>query len=172
MELLRTRLFAVERVSYPDNQGRQFTREIIRHPGSVVVIPVLPDGKVCLIQNFRISVGEPLMELPAGTLEPPEPPLQCAHRELREETGYRAAKMELITSFYPAPGILDERMHLYLATGLSAGEPAREAGEQIENIVLAHPAALAMVRRGEIKDGKTIVGLLMYELVSGPGLAR
>jgi ADP-ribose pyrophosphatase len=128
----------------------------------VVLVPVLPDGRVCLIRNFRASVGEQLIELPAGTLEPPEPPLECAHRELQEETGYRARAMELVTSFYPAPGILDERMHLFLATELIEGTPAREAGEQIENFVVSLSDATTMIRHREIKDAKTIVGLLMY----------
>jgi ADP-ribose pyrophosphatase len=99
-------------------------------------------------------------------LEPDEPPLETAHRELIEETGYRAGQLKLMTAFFAAPGILDEWMHLFLATELTAGSPAREPGERIENYVVTVDHALDMVRRGEIHDAKTIVGLLFYQQFS------
>lgn len=159
--LLRSRLFTVERVEFATRAGHQITRDIIRHPGSVVILPVLNDFRVCLIRNFRVAVDSELIELPAGTLEPPEPPRQCAQRELIEETGYRAGQMELVTSFYPAPGILDEQMHLFVASDLTEGVPAREPGEQIENMVVRFGEAMDMIKRGEIQDAKTIVGLIL-----------
>ena len=143
--------------------GKDKTREIVRHPGACVLVPLLDDGRVCLIRNFRISVNVTLIELPAGTLEPNEPPHVTAERELIEETGYRAAKIEHLHSFFLSPGILDEKMHLYLATGLQAGESAREEGEEIENLVVPWADAIEMVFRGEIKDAKTIVGLLWVD---------
>lgn len=161
--LLRTPRFTVEQVTYANPAGEEFTREIVRHPGSVVIVPVLQEGSVCLIKNFRIATGKHLLELPAGTLEPQELPDVCAERELAEETGYRAGKIEALTSFYAAPGILDERMHLFLATELIPGDPAREPGEQIENLVVSLDEAVDMIRRGEIEDAKTIAGLLMYK---------
>jgi ADP-ribose pyrophosphatase len=125
-----------------------------------VIVPLLDDGRVCLIRNWRIAVNETLIELPAGTLEPPEPPEKTAERELIEETGYRAKSIQFLHAFYLSPGILDEKMHLYLATGLTAGETAREEGEEIENWLVPLDEAVQMVFRGEIKDAKSIVGLL------------
>lgn len=140
--------------------GSLHQREVIRHPGSVVIIPRLPDGQICLIKNFRISVDQPLIELPAGTLETNEKPLACAKRELTEETGYTAGAIQQLTRFYAAPGILDELMHLFVADDLVEGQPNREAGEEIDNLVLPLPAAISMITSGEICDAKTIVGLL------------
>ena len=162
-QLLKSRIFRVERLSYETRSGAAMIRDVVRHPGSVVIVPRLDDGGICLIKNFRVSVNQTLIELPAGTLEPPEPPTECAHRELIEETGYRAAEMRKIGSFFPAPGILDEEMHLFLATGLTAGEHARELGEEIENHVVSLEAARAMIGDGTIKDAKTIIGLLLIE---------
>lgn len=163
--LLHTPRFRVVRESYVTSSGQTRLREIIRHPGAVVIVPLLDDGRVCLIRNYRVSVKQTLIELPAGTIEPPEEPVACAERELIEETGFRAARLELVHAFYLSPGILDERMHLFLATGLSAGKPQREAGEEIENLLVTLADAVAMIFRGEIQDAKTIVGLLWAERI-------
>ena len=112
---------------------------------------------------FARIYGEPLIEIPAGTREPGEPPLDSARRELEEETGYRAARWEELAEVYASPGILSERMHVFLASELTPGEPRREANEEIENLVVTWAEALAMLDRGEIVDGKTIVALLAYE---------
>jgi ADP-ribose diphosphatase len=161
--LLKTKKFNVVRETVQTPRGKTKTREIVRHPGACVLVPLLDDGRVCLIRNFRVSVNETLIELPAGTLEPPEPPHLTAERELAEETGYRAAKIELLHAFVLSPGILDEKMHLYLATGLTPGPPAREDEEEIENLVVTWPEAIDLVFRGAIKDAKTIVGLLWVD---------
>jgi ADP-ribose pyrophosphatase len=161
--LLTTSKFRVVRETISSESGRAKTREIIRHPGACVIVPLLDDGRVCLIKNWRIAVGETLVELPAGTLEPSEPPAKTAERELIEETGYRAQHIEFLHAFYLSPGILDEKMHLYLATGLTAGETAREEGEEIENWLVPFADAIEMVIRGEIRDAKTIVGLLWVD---------
>jgi ADP-ribose pyrophosphatase len=161
--LLQTKKFRVVRETVRTPGGKDKTREIVRHPGACVLVPLLDDDRVCLIRNFRISVNTTLIELPAGTLEPNEPPHVTAERELIEETGYRAAKIELLHAFYLSPGILDEKMHLYLATGLSEGATAREEGEEIENLVVPWNQAIDMVFRGQIKDAKTIVGLLWVD---------
>jgi ADP-ribose pyrophosphatase len=163
--LLETRKFKVVRETVTTDGGNAKTREIVRHPGACVIVPLLADGRVCLIRNFRIAAGKTLIELPAGTLEPPEPPHVTAERELIEETGYRAAKIEFLHAFYLSPGILDEKMHLYLATGLAAGPTAREEGEEIENLVVPWADAIAMIFRGEIQDAKTIVGLLWVDRI-------
>jgi len=147
--------------------GMTHEREIIVHPGSVVVLPLVDPNRVCLIRNFRVAVGEALIELPAGTLEPGEDPLQTAGRELAEETGYRAGKLEKLSEFYMSPGILCERMHLFLANELTPGQEGREPGEEIENLVVSWTEALRMAQCGEIRDAKTLVGLLYYERFRG-----
>ena len=110
-----------------------------------------------------MTANRPSLELPAGTLEPQEDPQEAAKRELAEETGYRAGCWRHLHSFYLSPGILDERMHLYLAIDLVAGEPAREPGEEIETLVTPWQEALRWIQTGEIEDAKTIVGLLFYD---------
>src|SRR5947199_2547907 len=158
--LLTTSKFRVVRETIKTPAGKTKTREIVRHPGACVIVPLLDDGRVCLIRNWRVAVNQTLIELPAGTLEPPEPPQKTAERELIEETGYRAKKIEFLHAFFLSPGILDEKMHLYVATGLTEGQTAREEGEEIENWLVPWDEAIAMIFRGEIKDAKTIVGLL------------
>lgn len=165
--LLTTAKFRVVRETITSPSGNTKTREIIRHPGACVIVPLLADGRVCLIKNWRIAAGQTLIELPAGTLEPPEPPEKTAHRELIEETGYRAQSLEFLHTFFLSPGILDEQMHLYLATGLTPGETAREEGEEIENWLVPFDAAVRMVMSGEIRDAKTIIGLLWVDRLHG-----
>ncbi|PQO44441.1 NUDIX hydrolase [Blastopirellula marina] len=149
--------FNIERVW----QGKR-PRDVMRHPGAAVILPLVDDENVCLIKNYRIAVDQTLLELPAGTLEPNEPPELTAGRELEEETGYKADKIELLNSYYPSPGVMDEKMYVYLATGLTMHSPAREEGEEIENHVVTLSEAKAMIRDGRIADGKTIAGLLFY----------
>jgi len=162
--LLTARRFRVESVPETTSDGVVRKREVVRHNGSVAIVPVVDDGHVCLIRNFRIAVGRPLVEIPAGTLEPGEDPQAAAVRELAEETGYRAETMTPLVACYLSPGILDERMQLFVATGLTLGPAAREPGEQIENLVTTWEAALQQIRQGTIEDAKTIVGLLTYLL--------
>lgn len=161
--LLTADRFRVARLERTLADGSIKQRDVVRHPGSVVILPILPANRVCLIKNFRIAVDRPLIELPAGTLETNEVPLACAKRELTEETGYAAGAMTALTSFYAAPGILDELMHLFLASELVAGQPNREVGEEIENLILPLSAAISLIHAGDICDAKTIVGLLWYQ---------
>jgi ADP-ribose diphosphatase len=161
--LLATRLFRVERRIFQTPDGREHIRDTIQHPGAVAILPFLPDGRVCLIRNFRVAVHQTLIELPAGTLEAGEDPLATAHRELAEETGYQAARIEPLCQILMSPGILHERVHIYVANGLTAGPPRLEAGEQIEPLLVDWPAAIQMVESGRIVDGKTVAGLLFYD---------
>lgn len=161
--LLTTRRFRVVEVAETLPDGKVLKRSVIRHPGSVVVVPLVGDRQVCLIRNFRVAVDRVLIELPAGTLEPNEDPQECAARELLEETGYRAQRVRLMHAFYAAPGILDENMRLFVADGLVEEAAAREVGEQIENLVVDWDDALSMIYDGRIEDAKTIVGLLYYD---------
>ena len=158
----RSRIFHVERMSYTTSAGVQVSKDVIRHPGSVVILPVLEDGQIVFIRNRRISVDRRLIEVPAGTMEPPEPPDACARRELIEETGYRAGNIAPLSVFYPAPGLFDERMHLFVATQLTKDAPRREPGEEIENLILSLDQAMAMIRAGEILDAKTMLAVLLY----------
>jgi ADP-ribose pyrophosphatase len=155
--------FSVERVWQTMPDGTRHAREVVRHPGAVVILPILDDGRVCLVRNYRAAVEQRLLELPAGTLESGEDPADCAHRELAEETGYRSGRMEHLLSFWMSPGILDERMHLYLATQLEPGKMALDAGEDIQTQLLPWNEALDMVRQGRIQDSKTINGILFYD---------
>ena len=150
--------------------GQPARCQFVRHGGSVAILPVLDEGRICLIHSRRLTVDETLIELPAGTREPNEPPLETARRELAEETGFRAGRFEELVSYFPSPGILSERMWIYVARDLVAGDPAREANEQIENYIVTWEEAHAMIDRGDIRDGKTLVGLMMYERRNGRGV--
>jgi ADP-ribose pyrophosphatase len=160
--LLETKRFRVVKQTVTRPDGQSASVSYVVHPGSVAILPLVDDRHLCLIRSRRLTVGQTLIEVPAGTREPNEEPLETARRELEEETGYRAAKWQELTQFYASPGILSERMYVYLARELTPGEPRREANEEIENLVVTWDEALAMVDRGEIVDGKTIIALLMY----------
>jgi ADP-ribose pyrophosphatase len=126
---------------------------------------MVDDERVCLIRNHRVAVGKMLVELPAGTLEPGEDPAVTAARELVEETGYRAASVEKLREFYMSPGILNERMHLYVARGLEGGKAAPEPGEEIETFVVSWAEAMRMAFDGTIEDAKSLIGLLHYDFL-------
>ncbi|MCA9139453.1 MAG: NUDIX hydrolase [Planctomycetales bacterium] len=160
--LLRGARFNVHRITLTGDDGRRYEREVVRHPGAVVLLPILDDGRVVLIENTRPTVAETLLELPAGTREPDEPAIVTAGRELIEETGYTAGKLELIHEFYSAPGICDELMHLYKATELVAGDPKREATESIVNRIATADEIKQWVNSGKIRDAKTLVGLYAF----------
>ena len=160
--LHEARKFRVVRIVEKTPDGQERSREVIRHPGAVVVLPIFDDGRVCLIDNARPAIGRRLIELPAGTLDESEDPAAAAKRELAEETGYRAGSIEILADFYSSPGILDERMYLFAATGLAVGPTEFDEGEDIRNLVVAWEEAVAMVRDGRIRDAKTLVGLLWY----------
>jgi ADP-ribose pyrophosphatase len=152
---------AVEHGVGPD--GRPFRRDMVLHPGAVAVLPLLDGGSVCLLRNRRPIVGETLWEIPAGTLEPGEPVEAAAARELAEETGYRAGRLEKLAAFFPSPGVLSERTHLFVARDLTAGPMSLEADEQLEPQIVAWPQALAWALDGTIRDAKTLVALLLWE---------
>ena len=159
--LLETRRFRVVRVSEPCTDGSRREREVVRHPGSVVIVPLVSSQEVCLVEVVRVAVGRTLLELPAGTLDRVESLEEAARRELAEETGYRAGRIVPAGEMWMSPGILRERMHLFVAEDLIAGPQALEPGEQIRTRVVSWDEAIAMCLDGRIDDAKTIAGLLL-----------
>jgi ADP-ribose pyrophosphatase len=168
METIYTsRIFKVVKKFMTNKNGEQVERQVIIHPGAVVILPILSDGRIVLIRQYRIAVDEELIELPAGTMEPDEEPIVTARRELIEETGYRANELAPILQFYASPGFVKEEMRLFKATGLTPGPTAMEDDEKIEPLIVDLPQAMKMVNTGEIRDAKTIIGLLWYNQQTG-----
>jgi ADP-ribose pyrophosphatase len=160
--LLTTARFTVQRCQYNVPGHGQVHRELVVHPGAVVVLPLLLPTDVVMIHNYRFAVDAELLELPAGTLEPPEPPLDCAARELEEETGYRAGRLEPLAQFYTSPGFTDEHMYVFLATELVLTQSRPDATEQIRVELMPLADALDATADGRIVDGKTIAALQLY----------
>jgi ADP-ribose pyrophosphatase len=154
--------FGVRRDELIEPSGVRTVREVVTHPGSVVVLPVLPDGKIVLVRQYRHATGRYLWELVAGRMEKGENPQSGAARELIEETGYRAKKLTVFLEVFPTPGFLEERMYILLAKGLSAGEAAPEEDEKLEVGRYSKKQLEEMIRTGAMQDAKSIAGLLFY----------
>ncbi len=152
--------FQIHQVDAQLPDGTAIEKQVIRHPGAVVILPLIDDDHVLMIHNYRYSVARQLLELPAGTREPEETPAQTAARELTEETGYIAGNLQFVQSFFAAPGNGDEEMFLFVATDLKRSTPQRETGEQIENHVLAWSEIESKLEQGAIQDAKSLIGLL------------
>jgi len=148
--------------------GGVVRRDYIHYPGAAVILPVLADGSVLLIRNYRFAVDEYLYELPAGTLDEGEDPAHCARRELTEETGYTAREIRKLGQFYTVPGTADELMHAYLATDLTEGRQALERHEQITVERISESRVREMIRDGRVHDGKTIATFALYWLARRP----
>lgn len=144
-------------------EGVRFRKEVVIHPGAVVIIPVLDQERVLLIRNRRYILNQDLIELPAGTLEKKEDPINCAGRELLEETGYLARRLKPMASFYASPGVLSEKMYAFLAYDLQKRQQELDFGEDIQLLPTPLNEAIEMIRSGQIQDGKTIAALMMYE---------
>lgn len=157
--------YDVELLSTIAANGAPYTREVIRHAGSVIVLPVLEraDGSrsIVLIENFRLTLERPLLELPAGTRAVGEDSSLCAARELREETGFTASRITPLASFFTAPGLTDERMDAFLATGLTQVGQHLEPDEDIRVLDLPVDEAISRVTRNELDDAKSMLVLLM-----------
>lgn len=147
----------------PGPRGGTVQRDVVLHPGAVAILPVAGDGRLCLLRNHRFIMDEVLWEIPAGTLEPGEPVESAAARELAEETGYTAASWRKLAAFYPSPGVLSEKTHLFVATGLTPGQMRPEDDEEMEPVLVAREEALNWVLDGTIRDAKTMVAILLWE---------
>lgn len=145
-------------VLLPD--GNESQREIVRHPGAAAVVPVLDSGKVVMVRQYRYSIGETTLEIPAGKLDAGEEVLACARRELEEETGYRCETLTKLVSFVSSPGFTDEIIHIYLARGLKPGKAGGDEDEFIETEEVPLETLVDMVLEGAIRDGKSIAGIL------------
>ncbi|MFZ0885111.1 MAG: NUDIX hydrolase [Candidatus Acidiferrales bacterium] len=157
-----SRVFDVRRELVAEPHGVKAVRDFIEHPGSVVVLPVFPDGRILLIRQYRHSAGQFLWELVAGRRDGDETFVHGAHRELQEETGYTARTMRKLIGVYPSPGFLREKMVIFLAQGLRAGPANPEADEKISARIFSLREALDWIRSGKIHDGKTVAGILYY----------
>ncbi|MBT3478584.1 MAG: NUDIX hydrolase [Candidatus Marinimicrobia bacterium] len=151
----------LDQVELPN--GKTSTREWIDHPGAVCLIPILPDGNICLIRQFRYGPGEEFIEIPAGKLDKDEDPLDCAHRELEEEIGHRSNKLTFLTNIHPAIGFSNEKMWMYLAEDLIKTKHNLDPDEFLELSPTSLDDALAWVWSGKITDVKTIIGILWAE---------
>ena len=160
--LFHGRLFELRRDRVAEPSGIEATREFIVHPGSVVVIPVFPDGRILLIRQYRHAAGQYLWELVAGHKEPNETVVEGARRELLEEAGYHARRVRKLLEIFPSPGFLSERMDIFVAEGLTKGQSRPEDDEKISSRILRLPEILRWIRSGKIRDAKTISGILFY----------
>lgn len=154
---------ALEVLELVGRDGSTKTKAVLRHPGAVVILPILEDGRVVLIENRRVALGVTLLELPAGTLEGDAPPFEQAARELREETGYAAGRIEPLLTFYASPGICDERMYAFVARELLAGPQALDPTEEIVVVTRTWDDAMRAIAAGEIVDGKSLAVMLFWD---------
>ena len=156
------KVFGVRRDEVEEPNGLRATREVITHPGSVVVLPVLKDGRIVMIRQYRHATRQYLWELVAGRIDGGEAVKKAAARELLEETGYRAKRYSVFLDVFPTPGFLEERMYIVLAEGLTEGKAQPEEDEKIQVRVFVPKELKQMMQRGRIRDAKTIAGLLYY----------
>lgn len=157
------KLLHVKRDAVRLPNGNETGREYIAHPGAVLVVPVLDDGCLVFERQFRYPLRKSFIELPAGKIDPDEDTLVTGQRELLEETGYSAGNWQYLAALHPCIGYSDEVIHIYLATGLTAGDHRRDYDESLEVFTMTLPEAMQTMRRGEITDGKTMIALFWAE---------
>jgi ADP-ribose pyrophosphatase len=162
------RVFGVRQDQVVEPGGVRVTRDVVTHSGSVVLLPVFPDGRILLVRQYRHAVRQFLWELVAGRIEPGEPPLVAARRELLEETGYTARRFRKLLDLIPTPGYVSERMLVYLALGLHPGPAQPESDERIRARRFRAAELKRMIRRGTLRDAKSIVGILHYLYLDQP----
>lgn len=158
--LLRGNFLQVQRDTVLLPNGREATREFVRHPGAVMVVPILDDGRLLMERQWRHPLQRVLLEFPAGKIDPGEAPLACGRRELLEETGHVAREWAHAGWMHNAPAYSDEGIDVWFARGLAAGPPKPDDGEFIETVAMTEAELDALAGRGELTDAKTLVGLL------------
>jgi len=156
---------ALQQVKLRD--GTTVDREVVLHRGAVALVPMVDDCHVCLVRNRRYAVGKTLLEVPAGTIDRGESPVQTAARELLEETGFRAGRIRHIRDWYVSPGVMSEQMHLFVCEDLEPGQPDHQADEELETVVASWTEAMAMVADGRIEDAKSILALTLTDRLRG-----
>ena len=156
------KVFGVRRDQIVEPDGLRATREVISHPGSVVILPVLTDGRIVMVRQYRHAARQYLWELVAGRMDNGESVKDGAARELREETGYRAKRFTEFLDVFPTPGFLEERMHILLAEGLTAGKAEPEADEKLVSHAYLPEELEKMMKMGALRDAKSIAGILYY----------
>lgn len=160
------RIFNVDRLDVRLPDGRAAVRDVVRHPGAVAIVALTDDGRICLVRQYRTALGRVTVEIPAGKLDPGEDPLDCANRELLEETGMRAQSMAFLTTIATSVGFADELIHIYLATGLAFDRSSPDADEFINVDVVPLEELVDAVLDGRIEDAKTVVGALACDAVA------
>lgn len=168
-EVYRSKVFTVTEDHARDRSGFEIRRSIVRHSGSAVVMAVDARNRVLLVRQFRLPANRYLWELPAGRVDDGETPLRAARRELLEETGYRARSWKKLVSYWPSPGFVAEKMTLFLATDLTAGQATPMDDERIECRWFTRQELDRLIRAGRLQDGKTIVGFLMWSTLGKGG---
>lgn len=151
------------------SDGSVAEREVVLHRGAVALLPMVDRDHVCLVKNARYSVGKTLLEVPAGTIDEGESPDSTAPRELREETGYVAGRIRKLGEWWVSPGVMNERMYLYLCEDLTPGKTELQADEELESVVVRWDDALEMTKDGRIDDAKSILAILMYDRMRNQG---
>jgi ADP-ribose pyrophosphatase len=154
-------VFDVERDRLREPDGLEIVREVVRHPGGAGALPLFDDGSVALVKQYRHPARRELLEIPAGRIEAGETPLECAARELEQELGVRAARLEKLCEFYSTPGFCEEKLYVYLATQLAPGRQKLDHDEVLEIVRLPLTEAVRLARLGEIEDSKTLIALLL-----------
>ena len=160
------RIFDVNRLAVTLPDGRDATRDVVRHPGAVAVVALTDDGRICLVRQYRTALDRVTVEIPAGKLDPGEDPLECAKRELLEETGMVAERMAFLTTIATSVGFADELIHLYMATGLSFVGSDPDADEFLNVDLVDLSELIDAVLDGRVEDAKTVVGALVCDAVS------
>ncbi len=156
-------VFDVDRDRFLEEDGREIVREVVRHRGGAGGLPVFDDGRVALITQYRHPARRELLEIPAGRIESDETPEKCAAREIEQEIGFRAGRLEKLAEFYSTPGFCEEKLYIYLATDLTPTAQSLDHDEFVEIFYLPLAKAVEMARLGEIEDSKTIIALLLAE---------
>lgn len=160
------RIFNVDRLRVQLPDGRNAIRDVVRHPGAVAVVALTDEGRICLVRQYRTALGRVTVEIPAGKLAPGEDPLECASRELLEETGMEAEKIAYLTTIASSAGFCDELIHIYMATGLSFSKSSPDADEFINVDLVEVGELIDAVLDGRIEDAKTVVGALLCDAIS------